>query len=548
MEILTVKNLNFRYPTGNGLTLKNLSFSVEEGEFLVICGATGSGKSTLLRLLKRELAPVGELSGEIFFEGRELDSLSPGESACKIGYVMQQPEQQIVTDKVWHELAFGLENQNLPQGEIRRRVAEMASYFGMEDLFLRDTFSLSGGQKQLLNLASVMVTGPSVLLLDEPTAQLDPIAAADFIATLDRLRRELSLTVIVIEHRLEEILPICDRLLVLEKGELLTLAPARKAVESLAGREDILLSMPSAVRLYHRLCDGEPRACCPLDIREGRTFLSQNYKNRIRFVADGDGSADGMTALSFEHVCFRYEKNGEDILYDLNFSVFEKECFCILGGNGAGKSTALSVAAGLLKPYHGRVRLFGKRIKDYREEPIYGKLLSFLPQEVTTVFSRNTVWEELESVGFDPEGFPCDLSLLMDKHPYDLSGGERQLVALAMVTAKKPGILLLDEPTKGLDAHAKAEITSVLRALCESGVTVVCVTHDVELAAELADRVALFFRGELISVDTPRRFFSGNRFYTTPVSRMTKGFFGNAVTVRDAVLLCTENGKREGLL
>ena len=187
MEILTIENLSFYYPMNQTPTLKNLSFSVEEGEFLTVCGATGSGKSTLLRLLKKELAPIGERKGEILLEGSPIAEVN---SASEIGYVMQHPEQQIVTDKVWHELAFGLENRNLPQNEIRRRVAEMASYFGMEDLFFRDTSSLSGGQKQLLNLASVMVMNPKILLLDEPTAQLDPIAASDFIATLHKLHRE----------------------------------------------------------------------------------------------------------------------------------------------------------------------------------------------------------------------------------------------------------------------------------------------------------------------------------------------------------------------
>ena len=524
-------------------TLKDVSFSVSEGEMIVVCGATGSGKSTLLRLMKPELAPVGEMTGEIFFEGRPMASLTARESSGGIGYVMQQPEQQIVTDKVWHELAFGPENQGLPQGEIRRRVAEMASYFGMEDLFLRDTHSLSGGQKQLLNLASVMVMRPSVLLLDEPTAQLDPIAAADFIATLDKLRRELSLTVIVIEHRLEELLPICDRLLVMENGSLLTIAPPREAVRALSGREDLLLAMPAAVRLYHRLSDGTD-AEAPLTIREGRSFLKSSYRNEIQFIPEPE-EANGAKALSFENVCFRYERNGDDILSELCFDVYENECFCILGGNGAGKSTALSVAAGVLKPYSGVVRLFGKKWKEYAGRLPYGRAIAYLPQDVTTVFSRNTVREELESAHVQIDEFPYALEPLMSKHPYDLSGGERQLVALAMVTASKPRLLLLDEPSKGLDACARAEVVGVLKTLKEKGVAIVCVTHDVEFAAAIADRVALFFRGEVVSADRPRSFFSGNRFYTTPISRMTVGFFGNAITVDDAVRLCLENGRRE---
>ena len=543
MEILTVKNLSFRYPTNPNPTLKNLSFSVEEGEFLTVCGATGSGKSTLLRLLKKELAPVGHCDGEILLEGKPL---SEEGFSSEIGYVMQHPEQQIVTDKVWHELAFGLENQNLPQSEIRRRVAEMASYFGMEDLFFRDTASLSGGQKQLLNLASVMVMNPKILLLDEPTAQLDPIAASDFIATLHKLHREFSLTVILIEHRLEEVMPLSDRLLILENGELLALEPPKEAVQKIADRADLLLSMPCAVRLCTALSDHMDKNP-PMSVREGREWIRNTYKNENAALPDTPFPKKEKV-LEWDRVFFRYEKNSPDILSSLCFSVFEGECFCILGGNGAGKSTMLRVTSGLLKPYAGTVRLFGKKLKEYTGGTLYKNNLAYLPQDVTTVFLRNTVREEFEDSGVSLSAFPYDFSALLEKHPYDLSGGERQLVALAKILATEPKVLLLDEPTKGLDAHAKGEVISVLRALKEKNVTVIAVTHDTEFSAELADRVALFFRGELISSDTPRKFFSQNRFYTTPISRMTRGYFENAVTVSDAAALCLANGKKEGAL
>ena len=539
MEILTVKNLSFRYPTNKNPTLRNLSFSVNEGEFLTVCGATGSGKSTLLRLLKKELAPIGECEGEILLDGIPFTEKT---SASEIGYVMQHPEQQIVTDKVWHELAFGLENQNLPQNEIRRRVAEMASYFGMEELFFRDTSSLSGGQKQLLNLASVMVMNPKILLLDEPTAQLDPIAASDFIATLHKLHREFSLTVILIEHRLEEVMPLSDRLLILENGELFACEPPREAIKRIANRADLLLSMPCAVRLHHALSD-DTKKSGPMTVREGREWIRYTYENKIQTLSE-EPLTKKEKALEWNRIFFRYEKNSADILSNLSFSVFEGECFCILGGNGAGKSTLLGVTSGLLKPYSGSVRLFGKKLKEYTNGSLYDHNLAYLPQDVTTVFLRNTVREEFTDSGVSLADFPYDFSSLFEKHPYDLSGGERQLVALAKILATEPKILLLDEPTKGLDAYAKAEIVSVLRALKEKNVTVIAVTHDTEFSAELADRVALFFRGELISSDTPRKFFSENRFYTTPISRMTRGYYKNAVTVSDAVFLCRANGEK----
>ena len=541
MALLTVKNLSFTYAAEQTENLHKLSFSVENGEFIVLCGATGSGKSTLMRLIKRELSPMGEKSGEILFDGTPLESLSPMDAASGIGYVMQQPEEQIVTDKVWHELAFGLENMNLPQSVIRRRVSEMASYFGIEDWFLRDVSSLSGGQKQLLNLASVMAMQPKLLLLDEPTAQLDPITASDFIATLHKLNRELGLTIILIEHRLEEVVPLCDRLMVMENGSLITIAPPKKAVSLLMDHPTLLDGMPAAVRLFAAM-QGEGEA--PLDIKEGRAFLEKSYQNVVRAIPENEYTYPEHKALEFRHVCFRYEKNGKDILSDLDFDVYENEIFCILGGNGAGKTTTLSAAAGLLTPYSGSIRVFGKKTKEYKNGTLYKECLSFLPQDVQTVFLRNTVREELDDAGVDVSALPYDLSHLLHKHPYDISGGERQLTALAKVLATSPRLLLLDEPTKGLDAHAKARVIEALKALKAKGVTLVIVTHDVEFAASLADRIALFFRGSIICAETPKTFFAENNFYTTAVSRMTRGYYDRAVTLEDAVTLCTENGRK----
>ena len=541
MALLTVKNLSFSYAAEHEKALHTISFDVENGEFIVLCGATGSGKSTLLRLLKRELAPMGEKTGELFFDGKPLDSLSAKDSASLIGYVMQQPEEQIATDKVWHELAFGLENQNLPQGVIRRRVAEMASYFGIEDWFLSDVSALSGGQKQLLNLASVMVMQPKLLLLDEPTAQLDPITASDFIATLKKLNRELGLTIILIEHRLEEVVPLCDRLMVMENGTLLAMDAPRKAVAMLREHPALLEGMPVSVRLFHAL-GGEGDV--PLDIREGRSFVEKHYKNEIRALPEKDYEHSDKKALSFRHVYFRYEKNGEDILTDLDFDVYENEIFCILGGNGSGKTTTLSAASGLYTPYSGDIRVFGKKIKDYKNGTLYKECLALLPQDVQTVFLRNTVKEELDDANADISALPYDLSHLLHRHPYDISGGERQLVALAKVLAGKPKLLLLDEPTKGLDASAKARVMDILKDLKASGVTIVAVTHDVEFAASLADRTALFFRGSIICAETPRRFFAENNFYTTAASRMTRGYYEGAVKQEDVLLLCRQNGSK----
>ncbi len=542
MEILAVSDLTFTYPECDKPAAKEISFSLERGEFAVLCGATGSGKSTLLRMLKRELTPVGDMSGSISFCGSPLSELDDITSASAIGFVMQNPEQQTVTDKVWHELAFGLENLGIPPEEISRRVAEMASYFGISEWYDKDTADISGGQKQLINLASVLVMQPKLLILDEPTAQLDPIAASDFIITLKRLCNDFSITVIVAEHRLEDVVPICDRLLVMENGSLIADAPPAEVISQLRGRDDILCGMPAASRLYAKL-SGSGR--CPLTVREGRSFIENSYCNTTRGLPQASYEQSEAAALEFKDIYFRYERNGKDILKGLSFKVYKSELFCILGGNGSGKTTALSAAAGILKVHSGCIKVFGKKLKDYRNRSLYRECLAMLPQDVQTVFLKSTVRDELDECGADLSELPYDISHLLSKHPYDLSGGEQQLVALAKVLAAKPELLLLDEPTKGLDAAAKLNIIRILRSLSEKGVTVVTVTHDVEFAAACSDRCAMFFGGKIVSSGTPQKFFTQNSFYTTAVSRMTRGYYDNAVTLDDAVILCLINGRKE---
>lgn len=541
MEMLAVKDLSFSYAGSDSAALSGVSFSVERGDFLAVCGATGSGKSTLLRLIKRELAPRGKAEGEILFCGKPLCELDDRKAAQKIGYVAQRPEEQIVTDRVWHELAFGLENLGLPTGVIRRRVAETACFFGIEEWFDKSTDELSGGQKQLLSLASVMVMQPELLLLDEPTARLDPIAAGDFINAVARLNRELSLTVIMISHCLEDVLPVANRVLALEGGRVAEYGETRKAVGKIKNIPSLAGALPAAARLYSRLgADCE----CPLTVREGRDLIEHNFGSSVRALPPEEYVHSKNVALEFSGVYFRYSREQEDVLRGLELKVYENEIFCLLGGNGSGKSTALAAAAGLIKPYAGNIRVFGKKVTD-REFARAG-LLTLLPQDVQTVFLKSTVRAELADANVTEGALTQELDCLMDRHPYDLSGGQQQLLALAKALAARPRLLLLDEPTRGLDAGAKAEFVSVLRKLRDGGMTVVLVTHDAELAAEISDRCALFFRGEIIADDVPRRFFSGNSFYTTAANRICRGYYDLVATVDDAARICLANGKKVG--
>ena len=542
MEIFRVKNLSFSYPNTETQALSALSFSIKRGEFLVLAGATGSGKTTLLRMLKPALSPKGERIGEILYLDQPLLTLPERTSASEIGYVAQDPDMQIVTDKVWHELSFGLESLGLSKSEMARRVAEAASFFGIDSWFQKNTTELSGGQKQLLSLAAVTAMQPQVLLLDEPAAQLDPVAAKNFFDAVKRLNRELGITVVLSEHRLEDVLPLCDRVMLLDKGRLHLLDTPKAALSGIPDNSPLFFYLPASSRLWSetgRIGD------LPLSVQEGRDYLETCFENSLRSL-DTEEKADPNTpsALEWKDVFFRYEKAGTDALSGLSLDIREGEVFCILGPNASGKTTALFTAAGLRRPYSGKVKVFGQPLKSYKNGSLYQSCLSLLPQDVSTVFLKSTVEEELKDAKAQLSELPFDLSSLLSLHPYDLSGGERQLVALAKVLANHPRLLLLDEPTKGLDPYSKERLKKVIQRLHNSKMTIVIVSHDVEFCADVADRCALLFRGECVSIGTPRELFSQGVFYTTAVSKITRGFFERTISVTDAALLCRKNGRK----
>ena len=512
MAYLDIKDLSFIYPDCSDKAIDGVSLSIERGEFVVLMGATGSGKSTLLRLLKPELRLNGDICGEVLFDGEDMSDLTPVKSASQIGFVGQYPEEQIVTDKVWHELAFTLENLGADRDTIARRTAEISAFFDIDSWYRADTSSLSGGQKQLLSLASVMTADPGLLILDEPTAQLDPITAARFIDAVYRLNRETGITVIISEHRSEELLPRADRLLILEGGRVIADGSPRSVARELSSDSPYISYLTSAARIYKAGSNiGEPA----LSIREGQRYLS-SFDNKIRSLPD---------AWS-----------------DLDLTVCRGEVFALLGSNGAGKSTAALVASGLRKPYSGKIRLFGKPLKDYKNGSLYKGNISLLPQDVESVFIRDTVGEELKGCEGVISTIPYDLTDLFDRHPYDISGGERQLVALCKALATQPQLIIMDEPSKGLDVNAKAQLADIVLVLKDRGVTVLLISHDVEFAAMCADRCAMFSQGHIAACEPTERFLSGNRFYTTAASRITRGVYEGAYTVERALKLISLNG------
>ena len=568
MAQFEIKNLTFTYPTAkNHPALLDINLNIEQGEYVTVCGRSGSGKTTLLKHLKSVLAPHGKLEGEILFEGKNLKDTDLRTQSSRIGYVMQNPDNQIVTDKVWHELAFGLESLGMDQKTIRLRVAEMASYFGIQGWFHRNVTELSGGQKQLLNLASIMAMQPSVLILDEPTSQLDPIAATDFLNTVRKINRELRTTIIITEHRLEDIFYASDKVVVVENGQIIADDEPRKIGDFLKnGNNDMFAAMPTPVQIYYGVKKFQEEKTpemstdnvkCPLTVREGGDWLTHMFEDKTpeitrvedKITTDPDEVKD--PAVLVKEAWFRYEKDTPDVLKGITFQVPQNSLFAIVGGNGAGKSTTLKTICNICKPYRGKIYIQGKPVKKYKSGELFDHLLAMLPQDPQSLFVKKTVCEDLEEMlsGKEEEkkskiekvAETCHISHLLEHHPYDLSGGEQQRAALAKVLLTEPKILLLDEPTKGIDNFFKLEFAEILKDLKKQGVTIIMVSHDVEFCAKYADLVSMFFDGSIITTNTPNRFFSQNSFYTTAANRMSRHIFENAITNEDVIELCRQN-------
>lgn len=500
--MLDIRHFSFTYPEQNNPSLKHVNLTVQPGNFIVICGTSGSGKTTLLRQLKPVMAPHGTTSGELLYHGKPLHDLNAHCAAADIGFVQQCPENQVVTDSVWHELAFGLESLGHPTELIRLRVAEMATFFGIEPWFHRRTSELSGGQKQLLNLASVMAMQPQLLLLDEPTSQLDPIAAAEFLSTVAKLNRELGITVILTEHRLEDAFAHATRAVVMENGCIICDDQPREVGRQLCQlNHPMQLAMPTPMRVF-----GD----C-LTVAEARKRLASTCAMHNTPCEFDSPSAPGSALLTLKDVWFRYEKSAPDVLRGMSFTAHAGEITAILGGNGAGKSTALALMLGLHKPQQGKVIVQENRV-------------AAVPQNPHSLFIGKTVEEDLCDISNDYTSIAqlCALEHLLPRHPYDLSGGEQQRLALAKALLTQPKLLLLDEPTKGLDVPFKQQFAGLLHKLAQQGISIVLVSHDIEFCAQHAHRCALMFDGQIMCQAPTRQFFTGNRFYTTAANRIAR--------------------------
>ena len=583
--VLACEHVSFCYPRQTDNAIEDISFSIGEAEFVVLCGQSGCGKTTLLRHFKKNQIPFGTGSGKLYYRGSDLETMDDRESAARIGFVGQNPDTQLVTDKVWHELAFGLENLGVPGEQIRRRTAEIAQYFGMESWFRRPVSELSGGQKQLLNLASVVIMQPDVLLLDEPTAQLDPIGTRRFLDTLRRLNRDLGTAVLLSEQRLEEVVPLADRVLIMHQGHLVADAVPEQCAAKLEVYEKvhnealpIASAMPVAVRVW-KACHCKDEAGSPVSIRQGKSWLT----DRVRKMGQpgkeiGDGGTQNMamdavrktgqpgentgtaasgrsprhtakravseTALFVDRLCFGYQKN-QRVLEDFTMRVPKGTFYAVMGGNGSGKSTALKAIMGICKPRRGKVKATGK--------------IRFLAQNPKSLFTELTVSEELTAMLLPENGGAglkeadrmqrvdemiayLELTAQREQNPMDLSGGQQQRLALGKLLLTEPDILLLDEPTKGLDGAFKEKLAELLKDLCSKGKIVVLVSHDMEFCARYADQCSLLFDGQLISEGETRAFFRENVFYTTAAQRMSRGICEDCLLAEDIIRALQEAG------
>lgn len=534
MELFCLNDVSFSFPDTEEKVLQNINLSIHDGEFVVIGGASGSGKTTLLKLLKKELAPTGTLDGDIHYKGKTLDLWEARTLIEQVGYVFQDPDNQIVMDEVMQEIVFGLENLGYSNFEMRKRVAEMVHFFGVEDLLREKPSELSGGQKQVLNLLSVLLMKPKVLLLDEPTSQLDPVAAKELVLMLERLNKETGMAIVLVEHRLEELFAMADRVVFMERGRVLYDADSRQVVANVYEDGAALVKpyLPAFARLYMEFELQPIRASIPLTVKECKQWIGRADEELIPGRAQDIPDESRPIILQLEDVHYQYKKNAPFVLKNFQLTVRKGEFFSLVGGNGSGKTTALRASLGSLKPQRGKIRLNGQDMRKMKDSEWLGKI-AYLPQNPRTYFVHQTIEEEMVSIGerlklMDVEVRMEELldafgiSHLRTRHPYDCSGGEVQKAALACILLGAPDMLFIDEPTKGMDPISKQHFGELLTDLQREGLTIFMVTHDIGFAAQYAERCAMMFDGEIAADGTPDALFKGNYFYTTAINRATR--------------------------
>lgn len=547
MPLYKVENLTYCYPEAEKAALNHINLEIREGEFILVAGGSGSGKSSLARALAGLIPDFygGRVGGKVYFQGQDIRTMDRGKLAREVGMVFQDPEKQIVQTYVEAEIAFGLENLGLDNEEMQRRVAEVVCFMNLEQIRGAFTANLSGGQKQKLALASVLAMQPRVLILDEPTSQLDPVSAEDILNLVKRLNEEMGFTVIMIEQRLERCYHLADRILLMEKGRITCDGSAREVARK-TSREDSPFLPPVA-----RFFAGIESPSLPLTVKEGRKLLRSCVNiERALAARPAAGKVGGSpadlaardSAVCLKNLWFTYP-GGQEVLKDVSLDVREGEFAAVLGENGAGKSTMLRQLTGLLRPDRGTVQVLGKDVgrnglKEIRRHTAY------LSQNPNDYLFQDTVEEELL---FTLKNFGLKDTSVVDEmldrfrlaryrrtNPRDLSSGERQRVALASVLVMSPGLIILDEPTRGVDFRLKAELGRFLQQEAEKGRTVIVVTHDVEFAAEYAARIVMMSSGRVVSDGEKHEVLGKSVFYSPQLSKMCRGICDGVLTFSEA--------------
>ncbi|MBR7552866.1 ABC transporter ATP-binding protein [Allobacillus sp. GCM10007491] len=535
MEIIHIKELSFQYPESDNYALDGVNLHVKQGEFVVIGGPSGCGKTTLLHLLKKEISPHGLQSGDISYIGKPFDEWDERTLIEEIGLVFQDPENQIIMDDVMQELVFGMENLGYSPIDMRLRLAEMVHTFSVEHLLHQKTTALSGGQKQLLSLLSALLLKPRVLLLDEPTSQLDPVAAKDLLIMLERLNKELGITVIIVEHRLEDLFDKADRVVFMNEGTVVYDGKSREVIHQIFNRQDqrFLPYIPSISQMCLELQHSPTIDQIPLNVNEGKARLaSLPPMNPIVKKENQKLNPDAESIVELKDVYFQYEKTAPMVLAKLDFSLNKGDFYAVMGGNGSGKTTLLKTCLGLLKPQRGSVKRFGRKLTHKSIDSVHQQI-AYLSQQPHTFFIQDTIEKEMQLIAEQHEIQDSEQRIksllnlfgiehLRKRHPYDCSGGEVQKAALACMLLTKPSILFMDEPTRGLDSVSKIQLQSILRQLHSEGLTILMVTHDIEFTAQIATKCAMIFDGKITAEAAPHTFFTGNYFYTTSINRVTQ--------------------------
>jgi energy-coupling factor transporter ATP-binding protein EcfA2 len=542
MAFLKAKNLSFRY-LDDTFTLSNVNFSLEKGDFCLVVGKTGCGKTTLLRLLKTEITPSGSLKGEVKINGLDLKDYDSN----KIVYMFQNPSRQIVSDKVYHEIVFGLEARGIEKEVMEAKLAEIVNYLDINDLLNKHTMELSGGEAQLVSLASLLVLDPEVILLDEASSQLDPLTRKKFLEILKRINQDFGITIILVEHNLEDVLEFTDKVIVLDQGKMLYFGVKDEAIDFLGNNEEYFNFLSKTLQISKHLNLGNL-----LHLKDVKEALKSKYKNEINFEYEIKDFEKEI--IKAEDLYYRYSKKERDVLEKFSLTVYDNEILGLVGGNGVGKTTLLKNLAGIRTFYSGKIEIAGKNIKKYKGNSLYKNLIAYLPQDPLTLFLKRTVGEDL---GYYVKSLDLDKDLLnrlikkfrienlLEMSPYDLSGGELQKCAFTKILLSKPKILLLDEPTKGMDFSLREELKKILLALQKEGATIIIATHDLEFIASIADRVGIMFNGKVLSLTDSHSFFSNSNFYTTVASLASRKLYDKVITVPELVEIAMKNGIKD---